>query len=345
MIPPLTPRRFGWTTAGLFAVALGAAALGVALGPGDAFGRWWRGEATEQHLQILFDLRLVRVLIGLMAGGSLACAGAALQAVFRNPLADPFVLGTSGGAAFGAVAGIVLLDDPNLDWGWLTVLRGSDLVSIPAFAFLGALLSIALVSTGVAGRGALPTQSLLLIGVIANYVFTAAVLLLTVMADPQKLPRIEAWLLGDLSGGRFGTWGAAAALAACAAVCAAMSVRLARPLDAVTLGDEPARALGVPVARVRWGAFLAASLVTAIAVSFSGIVGFVGLILPHGLRRLVGADHRVLLPASFLAGGAFLVLADLPARLLFAPVELPVGVVTALLGGPVFYWILRSRAA
>ncbi|MBI3272377.1 MAG: iron ABC transporter permease [Planctomycetes bacterium] len=343
--PPLTRRRWAWTLAALFALALGSAALGVALGPGEAFVRLLHGEASPLDLRVLRDLRLVRVLAGLMAGGALACAGAVLQAIFRNPLADPFVLGTSGGAAFGAVAGIVLLEDSTLAGGWGEWLRGMDLVSIPFLAFLGALLAIGVVSTGATGRGALPTQSLLLIGVIANYVFTALVLFLTVMADPKKLPRIEAWLLGDLSGGRFGLAGSAIALAICVGICTAMCVVLSRDLDALTLGDEQAAALGVPVARVRWTAFLLSSLATAIAVSFSGIVGFVGLVLPHGLRRLVGADHRLLLPASFLGGGALLVLADVPARMLFSPVELPVGVVTAIFGGPLFYWILRRRSA
>lgn len=326
---PLDARRWRRTVAAIAAITFIAALLGLLLGSQDALRLLKHSETRALGWTILRDLRLVRVLVGLMAGGSLACAGAVLQALFRNPLADPFVLGTSGGAAFGAVAGIVFFE--------------GTVLSIPLLAFLGALLAIALVSAGSAGRGVLTTQSLLLVGMIANYVFTALVLFLTVKCDPNKLPRIEAWLLGDLGGGAFGVSGVAAALALCAATCAAMTLWLSRPLDALTLGDEQARALGVPVGRVRWTAFLLSSLVTAIAVAISGVIGFVGLVLPHALRRLCGADHRLLLPACFLGGGTLLVLCDLPARTLFAPVELPVGVVTALIGGPAFYVILRRR--
>ncbi len=328
---PLDARRWRRTIAALAAVALVAALLGLCLGSQNALRLLKDRETRALGWTILRDLRLVRVLVGLMAGGSLACAGAVLQALFRNPLADPFVLGTSGGAAFGAVVGIVFFEGAG------------GLFSIPLLAFFGALLAIALVSAGSAGRGVLTTQSLLLVGMIANYVFTALVLFLTVRCDPNKLPRIEAWLLGDLGGGAFGVSGVAAALALCAAACAAMTLWLSRPLDALTLGDEQARALGVPVGRVRWTAFLLSALVTAVAVAISGVIGFVGLVLPHALRRLCGADHRLLLPACFLGGGALLVLCDIPARMLFAPVVLPVGVVTALLGGPAFYVILRRR--
>lgn len=328
---PLTARAWGGTLLVLGAVALAASALGLAIGSENVFARLADPALRELAMSIL-GLRLVRVLVGLLAGGALATAGAALQALFRNPLADPFVLGTSGGAAFGAVVGIV-------------VLGGSSLYGIPALAFAGALLSVAVVSASSVGRGALPTQSLLLAGVIANYVFTALVLLVTVKSDPSRLPQIEAWLLGDLGGGPFGLAWVLALLALCAGVCVGMTARLARPLDALTLGDEQAAALGVPVRKVRWVAFLLASLVTAIAVSVAGVIGFVGLILPHGLRRLLGADHRLLLPACFLGGGALLVLCDIPARTVFAPVVLPVGIVTSILGGPVFFLILRRRAA
>lgn len=333
MTAPLDARRWRRTLAVLGALALAASALALAVGSEDVFSHLRREETRGIGWAILRDVRLVRVLVGLLAGGSLACAGAVLQALFRNPLADPFVLGTSGGAAFGAVVGIVFLDAPALRF------------LIPLLAFLGALLAIGLVSAGSVGRGALPTQSLLLIGVIANYVFTALVLFFTVTCDPLKLPRIEAWLLGDLGGGPFGVLSAAGFLVVCAAICAVMTVRLSRALDAMTLGDEQASALGVPVARVRWTAFLLSSLATAIAVSISGVVGFVGLILPHALRRVTGADHRLLLPACFLGGGTLLVLCDVPARILIAPVELPVGIVTAILGGPIFYLILRRRAS
>ncbi|MEK7865581.1 MAG: iron ABC transporter permease [Planctomycetota bacterium] len=342
MTRPLTARRWAWTIGALALVALCVSILGVSIGSQGVASRFLRGETTQVDWTIL-HIRLVRVLVGLLAGGALATAGCVLQALFRNPLADPFVLGTSGGAAFGAVVGIVLLEDAGATWAWVETLRQSQIVCIPVLAFLGSLLSVAVVSAGAAGRGALPTQSLLLIGVIANYVFTALVLFLTVMADPNKLPRVEAWLLGDLSGGRFLVTGAAALLAVSVAICVVLTFWLARPLDALTLGDEQARALGVPVGRVRWSAFLLSSLATAIAVSIAGVIGFVGLLLPHGFRRLFGADHRLLVPACFLGGGTLLVLCDIPARTLFDQ-ELPVGVVTAILGGPLFFLILRRRS-
>lgn len=332
MSAPLDARRFWNTLLALGVFTFAASLVALAIGSENVLSLL-RDEAKRPlGWTILLKVRLVRVLVGLLAGGALACAGAVLQALFRNPLADPFVLGTSGGAAFGAVIGIVLLDAPALHY------------LIPFLAFAGALLAIAVVSAGAAGRGTLPTQSLLLIGVIANYVFTALVLFFTVTCDPLKLPRIEAWLLGDLGGGPFGIGPLTVFLAVCVGICVWMTLRLARSLDAMTLGDEQAAALGVRVGRVRWTAFLFSSLATAIAVSISGVVGFVGLILPHALRRMVGADHRLLLPACFLSGGALLILCDIPARILFAPVELPVGVVTAILGGPLFYIILRKRA-
>jgi iron complex transport system permease protein len=292
---------------------------------------------------LLFELRLPRALLGALVGAALAGSGSALQALLRNPLADPFVLGVSGGAALGASLAIGLgaaaLGEvlPGLP-GALAALSAPSLL-----AFAGAALATLLVAAAgrVGGRGG--PHSALLTGVIFNAFAAAAITFLKTLSAPDRMGEILYWLAGTLGYERPATL-ALAALGQ--ALSLGVLVALAGRLNLLSLGDEEAAALGVAVGRTRLVLLLAASASVAGAVALSGLIGFVGLVVPHVLRLLVGPDQRLLLPASALAGASFLVLADLCARLLspYAGGELPVGVLTALLGGPFFLLLLHRRA-
>jgi len=308
-----------WLVLGVLSLLAVAAALVV--GPAGVPLRELAGSS------IVWDLRAPRVVLGFIVGGSLAVAGAGLQAVVRNPLADPFLLGLSGGAGLGAVVAIAL----DLSGPW----------AVPLAAFAGALVALVLVyRMGLAGGagGALDPRILLLGGVAVGAFAAAVTTAIVSLAEATALRNAFLWLWGGLSGA---SWDTVLVLAIYAPVPLAIIAAAARPLDLMTLGEEPARYLGADVEAVKRRVYVAASLLTAASVAVSGVIGFVGLIVPHLGRLVWGHRHRTLLPAAFLSGGTLLVLADTLARTVVAPRELPVGIVTALVGVPLFALLLR----
>ena len=296
-----------------------------------AHGPFLQSENLEfpRHI-ILWQVRVPRVLLAFMVGGSLAAVGASLQALLRNPLADPFVIGISSGAALGASVAILF----GVGLSILTLLV------LPFCAFLGALLSILVVYRIAVSYGSFSIHALLLGGVVLNAIFSALVLFLTTLADPYKASGMYAWLMGSLTGPDFQT---VLVLAGYLLLGIFVLVSQASALNLLTLGEEAARSLGVEVERVKRVVFTASALLTGAVVAFSGLIGFVGLIVPHAVRLMFGADHRLLLLASGILGGMFLMVADTVARTLLSPAEIPVGVVTALVGGPIFLYLLVQR--
>lgn len=284
---------------------------------------------TAPEKAILFDVRLPRVLLALVAGGALSAAGVCFQAVLRNPLADPFILGVSGGAAFGAVLCLAL----GLG-SWLGGLM------IPALAFVGAAATIAAITSMARIRGTVSVHTLLLAGVVCNAMFSALIMFMTSVANYTSALQIVHWLMGHLGSARTSEL---AALGLYVLAGLAVLHVVAGDLNLVSLGEESAAQLGVNVERLKLLAFGASSLLVGAVVSIAGVIGFIGLIVPHLLRLVLGPDHRLLLPASTLLGASFLAAADLLARTLFRPVEIPVGVVTAMAGAPFFLYLLRTR--
>jgi iron complex transport system permease protein len=282
--------------------------------------------------QILFVARLPRLVAGIVVGAALATAGVVFQGLLRNPLATPFTLGVSSGAALGAMLAIT--------FHWAVAAGPFSAVPLASFAgSLAAVLVVYALATARARRG-LSTNVLLLAGVTLNAFFSALILFVQYFADFADAFRAIRWLMGDLDVGGYQPIVAALPLLAVAAVAFAW---LPRALNVLTLGPDAAEARGISVLSAQRVAFFSASLATGAAVSVGGPIGFVGIIVPHLVRLLVGADHRVVMLASALFGSAFLVACDTLARTVIAPVELPVGVVTALLGGPFFLWLLVAR--
>jgi iron complex transport system permease protein len=282
--------------------------------------------------QIFFVARLPRVLAGALVGSTLAAAGVILQALLRNPLATPFTLGVSAGASLGAMLAVTL----NLEFGVLGV------SSIPLASFAGSLIATAIVyGLAASQRKGLSTNVLLLAGVTLNAFFSALILFVQYIADFSEALRAIRWMMGGLDVAGYAPIVAALPFTIVSFVVFAL---MARTLNLLSAGAEAAASRGVEVVRDQRLAFLSASLATGAAVSLGGPIGFIGIIVPHLVRLLVGADHRIVLPASALFGAAFLVLCDLAARTIMAPLEVPVGVVTALIGGPFFLWLLVKRS-
>ncbi|MBP5980319.1 MAG: iron ABC transporter permease [Halomonas sp.] len=303
----------------LFAVSIGSASLSVAQLWAVAQGQ---GELLASTL--VWELRLPRALSAFAVGGLLAVAGALMQVLLRNPLADPYVLGLSGGASIGALTAML-------------VGLGGLLVS--GAAFVGALFSTLLVFGLAHSRGGWSPARLLLTGVVVASGWGAVITLMLAMSPAERLPGMLYWLMGDLSYART-PW---PPLLLLLAICLLL-VPLGRSLNVLARGAPQAAALGVNVRPLEWGIYILASLLTAAAVTTAGSIGFVGLVVPHMLRLLLGNDQRLILPACALAGGTLLVLADTLARTMIAPEQLPVGVITALLGVPTFLFLLhRSR--
>jgi iron complex transport system permease protein len=275
---------------------------------------------------ILWELRLPRVILAGIVGWSLSIGGVVFQALMRNPLAEPFLLGVSSGAAVGAVAGIIF---GILFWG-----------GIPFMAFLGALMTIALVLSIAQRARAIDPNTLILTGVIINAFFAALIMFAMAVTSGEKLHSLLFWLYGDLSRGRFADlW----VLVPVIFTGSFILYSMARSFNLIASGEEVAFQLGVDVERAKWIALIIVSLMCGTTVAFSGIIGFVGLIVPHLVRMTFGPDHRLLLPASGLLGASFLICSDLLARIIISPSELPVGVVTAFLGAPFFLYLLYLR--
>ncbi|MBI2939288.1 MAG: iron ABC transporter permease [Chloroflexi bacterium] len=284
---------------------------------------------------ILLYVRLPRVLAAALIGAALATAGTLLQGLLRNPLADPYAVGASAGAGLGATVAFML--------GLSTVVLGFG--PVPALGFVGALATSALVYRLARVGGAISTTGLLLAGFATSAILGAAVSLLMVLSDPlvSRLRQLVLWMMGGIA---VTGWDQLPIVAPAILVGIGLALRLAGTLDALALGEEGAAYVGVDVPAARRSVLLLASLLTAMAVSISGLIGFVGLVVPHALRIILGPAHARLLPAVALGGASFLVVADLLARTVIAPTELPVGAITALVGGPFFLYLLnRSRQA
>jgi iron complex transport system permease protein len=281
--------------------------------------------------QILFVARLPRTLAGALVGAALASAGVVFQGLLRNPLATPFTLGVSAGAALGAMLTITF----GWTFGWAGV------PAIPAASFAGSIGAVSIVyGLARARHGGLSTNVLLLAGVTLNAFLSALILFVQFLADFTDLYRMLRWLVGDLDVASYQPLVTALPLLL---MSFAVFAWIARPLNLLSLGPDSAQTHGIDVRQAQRAAFFSASLATGAAVSIAGPIGFVGIIIPHLVRLLVGADHRVVLPASALFGAAFLVACDVLGRTLIAPVEIPVGVITALIGGPFFLWLLIRR--
>ena len=279
---------------------------------------------------IFLQVRLPRVLMGFLVGSALAAVGVTLQALLRNPLADPYVLGVSSGAALGASLAMLL-------GVGATVLL---FPLLPLFGFAGGLFALVLIYRLAQAHGRLPLHSLLLAGVILNAILTALIMFITSIMEPNRSAGLMAWLMGALTAPGYPALAVVVIYVACVS---AVLMRNAQVLNVLTQGEETARSLGIDTERVKKQLYVLTALVTGAVVSVSGMIGFVGMVVPHAVRLTVGSDHRLLLPASALVGGMFLVVSDTIARTVFAPAEIPVGIVTALAGGPFFLYLLLWR--
>jgi len=285
------------------------------------------GSMNPLDRAVLFEIRLPRIVLCALVGGLLSIAGAGYQGVFRNPLVDSGMLGASAGAGLGATLAIVYLG-------------GAGPSAVPVAAFAGSVggVAVAYLTGAAGGRG---TATLLLAGVAVG-MFLTALQTFVLQRSAQDLQAVYSWLLGSLSGA---TWQQCAEILPYSAVSITVVLLHGRHLDVLSVGDEEARALGMHPGRVRLIVVAACALAAASAVAVSGLIGFVGIIVPHVVRRLAGTSYRLVLPLSLLAGAGFLVLADTLARTVLSPAELPIGVVTALIGSPVFIWILHTTRA
>jgi len=336
----LTARRRWWVLSGLlvsaavvivFSSRFGA----VSISGGEMLAVLWHVITTGRMddtggtaAVILLDVRLPRVLMGFVVGGTLAAVGVVLQALLRNALADPYVLGVSSGAALGAAVAVLL------GIGALVV------PMLPLFGFAGGLAAMALIYRLAQSHGRLPIHSLLLAGVILNAVLTAVIMFITSIMDPARSAGLMAWLMGSLTAQG---WTGVMGIVLYVTVGVGCLLYYAPVLNLLTQGEETARSLGIDTERTKKQLFLLSALLTGAVVSVSGMIGFVGMVIPHMVRMAAGSDHRLLMPASVLVGGMFLVLSDTVARTALAPAEIPVGVVTALAGGPFFLYLLLWR--
>jgi len=293
------------------------------LSPGMVEQTWSQGRAA-----IVWEIRFPRALLAMMVGAGLAMVGAGLQAVTRNPLADPHLLGISSGGAFGAILALL---HTGLFLGLMTV---------PLMAFLGALGATAIVLGVSRFADARSADRLVLAGVAVSFVIMAGANVLIFLGEPQATHTVVFWMLGSLGRAQ---WADLIYPLIILIAVGAWLVARARDLNAMTIGDETASTLGIPVARFRLAVFIGGALITGVMVAFSGIIGFVGLMVPHVVRMIVGGDYRRVLPASALLGAVFLLWADIVARTIMAPEDIPIGIVTGLVGGLFFIWLLGRR--
>lgn len=285
--------------------------------------------SNEITSSILFKIRLPRIILGFAVGGALSLSGVMLQGLFRNPLVEPYTLGISGGAALGVSLNIAL----HL---YYTV----GVVSLPLSGFIGALAVILLLYSLSMRRGTLKMQGLLLTGVMISFISSSLIMLIMAVSRAEDLHSIVFWIMGSLGES---DWPLVKLMGAASIIGLLLSYFFALDLNALSLGEEEALHLGVNVERSKRLLFVLASLLTGLCVSSAGIIGFVGLVVPHFVRMFVGEDHRILLIAAFLCGAIFLVLCDTLARTIIAPLELPVGVITGILGGALFVYALTRR--
>ncbi|MAH39324.1 MAG: iron ABC transporter [Dehalococcoidales bacterium] len=282
---------------------------------------------TSAWETIILEIRLPRVILAGVVGAALAIAGATYQGLFRNPLADPYLIGVAQGAALGAVI------------GFLVPITGIGIGSVPLFAFVGALVSVAVVYSLARVGGTLPVTTLILAGVALGALLGAIVSYL-VITSGAKMPGIIFWLIGSFS---LSQWSEVQVVLPIMVVGVVVIMLFARSLNIMQLDEEQAQQLGINVERLKLILLTAATLMTAAAVSFVGIIGFIGIIIPHAVRLIWGPDYRFLLPLSVLSGAIFLILADVVARTILAPSEIPIGVITAICGAPFFLYLLRRR--
>ena len=333
---PLTLKRLLWTCGGLAVLLLASVLLALKLGAVPLsvtellldIGRIVIGRASDlptEYRLIVFDLRLPRIILGILVGAALSVSGASFQALLRNPLADPYVLGVSSGAALGSILALI-------------VAPGYALVT-PLGAFLGAIATIAGVYFLGRREGQLDTTTLLLAGIISASFFSAIILFLMTTLAGRDLRGMAYWLMGDLSTPVSAGMQWIFTVGLIAGIGAIYST--SADLNLLLTGEREAAHLGVDVTRVKLVVYVSASLLTALAVSASGAIGYVGLLVPHAVRLIFGSDYRLLIPASALCGAIALVLADTLARTVVSPTELPVGAMTAMAGAPVFIYLLR----
>ena len=330
--------KVGAVTAGLTLILLATAAASLSLGasgllPWELFSR----DLSPAERAILLDIRLPRLLLGALVGASLAVSGALMQGLFRNPLADPGLVGVGAGAGLGAVVAIVL-------GGLLpaAIHAATGMYMVPLFAFFGGWATTLILYRVASLRGQTSIATMLLAGIVLGALAGAATGVLVYLADDNQLRDLTFWGLGSLAGAN---WTKLAAAAPILIVGLALSPLLARGLNAMALGEGVARHLGVPVEGVKRGAILIVAAMTGASVAVSGGIGFVGIVVPHILRLAIGPDHRSLLPTAALFGAALLIAADTVSRLVVSPAELPIGIIMALIGAPVFLWILLARRA
>lgn len=281
---------------------------------------------SEEHRKIL-HLRIARAILGILVGSGLGVCGVTLQAILRNPLAEPYLLGTSSGAGLGAIVAIIL---------------GISGVYLPLAAFLGALLSVILVYNLARENNKIPVQSLILSGVIVAIAFSGIAVFLITLSSNEALHGIMWWLLGSLQIYDLKLLSVVAGIV----ILGILSIFiLSQDLNAISIGEEEALHLGIETEKIKRILFLITSLITGALVSVSGMIGFVGLIVPHMMRIVVGPNHKILIPATCLGAAAFLVLCDTISRVIFPPVEIPIGVITSLVGAPIFIILLKRRQA
>jgi iron complex transport system permease protein len=308
----------------LLSLIVGTARLDPRAVLAELFGQ--RGALDEVGHTILYQIRLPRVIVGALVGATLAMGGVVLQALLRNPLAEPFILGISGGAAFGAILGFFL--------GWALF------PGVTIMAFASGLLTVLLIMSIARGTGRIHTNTLLLAGVIVNAFFSAAIMFLISIIKDKRIHNVLHWLMGDLG---LSSFEEIAILGPVVFLGFILIYLASRSLNLIVIGEETALHLGVQVEHLKKALLVLVSLIVSGAVCLSGIIGFVGIIIPHTLRLIVGSDHRLLLPASLLFGASFLVFCDMLARVATTQGELPVGVITALCGGPFFIYLLRRK--
>jgi iron complex transport system permease protein len=312
------------TGAGLLAFAVGPAGIPVS----EIFAVIKSGRGSVEY-SILFDVRLPRILLGLAVGGALSLAGVVLQGMFRNPLVEPYTLGISGGAALGVSLSITFGLSGKIPF-----------LALPASGFAGALAVIILVYGLSVRKGVVKIQQLLLTGVMISFISSSLIMFVLALSRARDLQGIIYWIMGSLQQPEKGMvlWALFVSLAGLA-----VSYCFCIPLNALSAGEEDAMHLGFDIEKIKKILFLISALLTGLAVSVAGVIGFVGLVIPHLMRLIAGSDHRILLVSSFLAGASFLILCDSLARVLISPLELPVGVITGIIGGVIFIYALSKR--